>query len=431
VEGGISGRPGAAAATPTHHLLTPLAADLLRREEIIMSTHNVIHTNVAVCSSLGPPYASQMRFLFLDLLTVYGRYSQLVSQAVASATDPSVVARSSSVKGMRGVKKMALRLIETFVEKTDDCTTLATQYVPALMDPILGDYARSVPDARDPEVLSLFSSVVTKLKDLAQPHVPLIFEAVFESTLQMITRNFEDYPEHRLQFFALLHAIVESCFPCMYALSAPQLKLVINSVIWAFRHTERNIAETGLQLLLLLLVNFAKSPAVTQFHVEYHLNLLREILAVMSDSFHKPGFKLHAEILHHLFTIVDQNIINQPLWDITERGPDAYPSNGAFLRDHVGSLLRLSFPNLTQQQVLACVTGMFELKDFPAFKQHLRDFLIQTKQFASQDNAELFAGEVEKQVQQVQQQQAAAAAAAIAGGGGGAGGAGGGELGVE
>ena len=28
----------------------------------------------------------------------------------------------------------------------------------------------------------------------------------------MITRNFEDFPEHRLQFFALLHAIVNNCF---------------------------------------------------------------------------------------------------------------------------------------------------------------------------------------------------------------------------
>ena len=36
---------------------------------------------------------------------------------------------------------------------------------------------------------------------------------------------------------------------------------------------------------------------------------------------------------------------------------------------------------------------MFEHKDFAAFKQHLRDFLVQTKAFASQDNAALFADE--------------------------------------
>jgi len=41
----------------------------------------------------------------------------------------------------------------------------------------------------------------------------------------------------------------------------------------------------------------------------------------------------------------------------------------------------------------ACVRGMFEYKDFPTFKQHLRDFLVQTKAFATQDNAALFADE--------------------------------------
>ena len=47
------------------------------------------------------------------------------------------------------VHQVALRLIETFVEKSDDHSALiAEQFVPAMMDPILGDYARNVPDAR-------------------------------------------------------------------------------------------------------------------------------------------------------------------------------------------------------------------------------------------------------------------------------------------
>ena len=44
--------------------------------------------------------------------------------------------------------------------------------------------------------------------------------------------------------------------------------------------------------------------------------------------------------------------------------------------------------------VQACVTGMFTTTEFSAFKQHLRDFLVQTKAFAdSGDNAALFAEE--------------------------------------
>lgn len=73
--------------------------------------------------------------------------------------------------------------------------------------------------------------------------------AVSLCNLQMITVNFEDYPEHRLKFFALLHAITNHCFACLFAMSPPQLKLLIDSIVWAFRHTERNVAETGLLLL--------------------------------------------------------------------------------------------------------------------------------------------------------------------------------------
>ena len=41
----------------------------------------------------------------------------------------------------------------------------------------------------------------------------------------------------------------------------------------------------------------------------------------------------------------------------------------------------------------AGVSGMLELRDFQAFKGHLRDLLVQTKAFASQDDADQFAGD--------------------------------------
>lgn len=48
----------------------------------------------------------------------------------------------------RSVKKAVLRLVEVFVEKCEDDALLVGKFVPALMEPVLGDYAASVPDAR-------------------------------------------------------------------------------------------------------------------------------------------------------------------------------------------------------------------------------------------------------------------------------------------
>lgn len=48
--------------------------------------------------------------------------------------------------------------------------------------------------------------------------------------------------------------------------------------------------------------------------------------------------------------------------------------------------------------VQATVLGMMELREFPTFKQHVRDFLVQSNQFADQNNADLFTEEVAAQV---------------------------------
>ena len=43
-------------------------------------------------------------------------------------------------------------------------------------------------------------------------NVPQIFDAVFECTLEMINKDFEEFPEHRSNFFLLLQAVVTHCF---------------------------------------------------------------------------------------------------------------------------------------------------------------------------------------------------------------------------
>ncbi len=70
-----------------------------------------------------------------------------------------------------------------------------------------------------------------------------------------------------------------------------------------------------------------------------------------ADTFHKPGFKMHVKILHHLFGVVSGDVIKAPLWDVGALGPAAYPSNAAFVHAHVTQLLATSFPNMRPQQV--------------------------------------------------------------------------------
>ena len=60
------------------------------------------------------------------------------------------------------VKRETLKLIETFLDKAEDQPQIGKQFVPPMMDPVLGDYARNLPDARESEVLSLFATIINK-----------------------------------------------------------------------------------------------------------------------------------------------------------------------------------------------------------------------------------------------------------------------------
>ena len=71
---------------------------------------------------------------------------------------------------------------------------------------------------------------------------------------------------------------------------------------------------------------------------------------------HKPGFKLHARILHHLFGVATSGVIKEPLWDTATvpGGSSAFPSNSAWLQQRLSQLLQHSFPNLRPQQIEVC-----------------------------------------------------------------------------
>lgn len=60
------------------------------------------------------------------------------------------------------VKRETLKLIDTFLDKAEDQPQIGKQFVPPMLDPVLGDYSRNVPDARESEVLSLFATIVNK-----------------------------------------------------------------------------------------------------------------------------------------------------------------------------------------------------------------------------------------------------------------------------
>lgn len=134
------------------------------------------------------------------------------------------------------------------------------------------------------------ATIVNKLEGHITSEVPKIFDAVFECTLEMINKDFEEFPEHRTNFFLLLQAVNVHCFPAFLSIPPAQFKLVLDSIIWAFKHTMRNVADTGLAILYQLLQNIEQHEQAAQsFYQTYFTEILQHIFSVVTDTSHTAG----------------------------------------------------------------------------------------------------------------------------------------------
>ncbi|KAK3372842.1 CRM1 C terminal-domain-containing protein [Lasiosphaeria ovina] len=374
---------------------------ILQDSETIKIIGNIMKTNVSACSSIGTYFFPQVGRLYNDMLQMYAATSQLISEAVVR--EGEIATKMPKVRGLRTIKKEILKLIEVFVDKAEDLQSIRAQMVPQLLDSVLVDYNRNVPGARDAEVLKAMTAIITKLSALMEDQVPVIMENVFECTLEMINKDFSEFPEHRVEFFNLLRAINLHCFPALLKLDNRQFKFVIDSCLWASKHDNRDVETAGLNMCLELINNIAEKTDVqtsNAFFNQFFLTILQDVFFVLTDQDHKAGFKTQSMLLMRMFYFVQPADGSSP----KIQGPVYLPGqaqagtgNREFLGEFVGTLLKNAFSNLTSGQITTFVEGLFTLNThYEKFRLSLRDFLISLREFAG-DNAELYLVEKEQQ----------------------------------
>jgi len=371
--------------------------EVLKDHEAVKQLGSILKTNVRACKALGHPYVLQLGRIYLDMLNVYKVMSENITAAITHNGEQ--VTKQPLIKSMRVVKKETLKLIGCWVERSNDPQMVLDNFIPPMLEAVLADYHRcTVPAAREPEVLSVMATMVNKLKSHITPQIPKIFDAVFECTLEMINKDFEVHPEHRTNFFTLLQAVNYHCFSAFLAIPPQQFKLVLDSIIWAFKHTMRNVADTGLSILHQLLQNVSNHPEAAQsFYQTYYTDILQHMFSVVTDTSHTAGLAMHASILAYMFTLVEQEKITVPL---------GQPENNVlYIQQYVANLLKTAFPHLTDNQIKITVTGLFNLNhDIPQFKDHLRDFLVQIREFTGEDDTDLYLEEREAALKVAQEE---------------------------
>ncbi|KAJ7063143.1 CRM1 C terminal-domain-containing protein [Mycena amicta] len=369
--------------------------DVLANIDNIKILSNVLKTNVSACTSIGSFYLPQIGRIFLDMLGLYKAVSGIISETIAK--EGAVATKTPKIRQLRTVKKEILKLMETYVKKAEDLDSMNANFMPPLLEGILGDYSRNVPAARDAEVLNVMATITTRLANLLTPQVPAILDAVFEPTLNMINQDFAEYPEHRTGLYKLLRAMNLNCFPALLTMTPAQFKLFMDSIIWAIKHTMRDIADIGLSLCFEVINNFAGADATVAnaFFQQYFLSIVQDIFFVLTDTDHKSGFKLQSQVLQRMFQLVEINAVQVPLFDPTQMTEPI--TNALFLRQYSADLLSTAFPHVQKVQIQTFMVNLGEHhSDVNRFKLALRDFLIQLKEFSG-DNTELYLEEREQE----------------------------------
>ena len=181
--------------------------DHLREIEVVKQLGNILKTNVRGCKSVGHPFVTQLGRIYLDMLNVYRCLSENISVAIAE--NGEIVTKQPLIRAMRTVKTETLRLISTWVSKSNDAKLVCDNFIPPLLDAVLGDYQRNVPNAREPEVLNTMATFVNKLEVCIDLFLLLFF-----------------YPARRVavlnaqQAFGLKWSFGDSLFPLQRLLSS-------------------------------------------------------------------------------------------------------------------------------------------------------------------------------------------------------------------
>lgn len=133
----------------------------LQDPDIIKIIGNIMKTNVAACTSIGSYFYPQIGKIFMDMLQMYRASSNLIDEAVK--TQGPIATKTPKVRGFRTIKKEILKLLITYVERAEDLEMIKNSMVPPLLEAILSDYRNNVPDAREPEVLNVVTTIIGKL----------------------------------------------------------------------------------------------------------------------------------------------------------------------------------------------------------------------------------------------------------------------------
>eukprot|EP01053_Blabericola_migrator_P000919 Blabericola_migrator_1__918@NODE_1226_length_5052_cov_80_009629_g831_i0_p1_GENE_NODE_1226_length_5052_cov_80_009629_g831_i0NODE_1226_length_5052_cov_80_009629_g831_i0_p1_ORF_typecomplete_len1077_score272_82CRM1_C/PF08767_11/9_8e02CRM1_C/PF08767_11/3_7e03CRM1_C/PF08767_11/2_6e03CRM1_C/PF08767_11/1_5e54Xpo1/PF08389_12/1_3e04Xpo1/PF08389_12/7e31Xpo1/PF08389_12/1_2e03Xpo1/PF08389_12/1_3e04Xpo1/PF08389_12/1_2e03CRM1_repeat_2/PF18784_1/6_9e23CRM1_repeat_3/PF18787_1/5_8e21CRM1_repeat/PF18777_1/1e08IBN_ len=342
---------------------------------ILRQITEILQINERIAEAVGVAYDEQFVYLFPDLLQLYKLYNLHFGNLIQAGL--SVQLHHAGPREMRSTKRVSIRLIDLFINKSSQNSPAAReiivqQVLPPLWETVYVGYSNAPPELRDPEVLGLSASLVTKLNDQISQHFPLMFTPLFEPTLAMVNKDFDSYPEVRVAFFEFLRCCIDHCYSSLVALPYEIVCSVMGALVLGVQDDKPSVASIALKSLLSFLTKLrgSKENIYVMLGKEYFM-ILESIIIVLTDTLHTAGFMDQCLVLQELVRWA-----NDPL--LVSGDPNAHRHE---ILQAVGKGLIKAQTNAVSTQAEEFVLKIFGLGEAPIsdFSTVVRDFTIQLR----------------------------------------------------
>ena len=159
--------------------------------------------------------------------------------------------------------------------------------------------------------------------------------------------------DFRKNFFGLIKNIVNFSLEGLFKANEESFKICIDSIIWAVKHYQIQLAEIGLETMNELLSKVVLNEEIANvFFQNFYMSIMQDTFFVLTDSLHKSGFYKQALIIMKLIAIVENNMFSSIL-------SDKYTSNKVFVLEYLSDTLIKLFTNCNKVQIQTFVLNMF------------------------------------------------------------------------
>ncbi|EAN96875.1 exportin 1, putative [Trypanosoma cruzi] len=354
-------------------------ASFCRDSSSMMELIHVLRTFSSIASTCGTAFIDEMGIIIWDLHGFYRTFFAAQNALIAEG-GPAAMVQQQDARYLRLAKKEILCIFERFVDNTEERDFVAANCMPSILTVVLEDYRDSVPEAKEPGAMALVTACVNKLTTRLSGDCAAILDHTFDTTVAMICRNTEDFPEFRVNLFKLLQALNRHCFDAFLSY-ASRKEDVIAGMLWVIKHTDFATMEVGLLALDSFLENVAKSELAKEFFTSFMQRIFVEVLVAAMDSLHAAGFSLHCSILIKLFSVSD---MFPPQTPVVGR-----VALHEFLVENLSVI-----PTLTPSLITDFVSFAYESYcDEAEFRRRFADFLIEMQVWGAEEENRLQAEE--------------------------------------